>query len=84
MLTITDDKGNKVLGGGMHKRMFSEQQITNYLDVKSVDEYSSKLQKLGGKMARKKTPVPGMGYFAFCLDTENNMFAMWETDENAK
>jgi predicted enzyme related to lactoylglutathione lyase len=84
MLTITDDKGNKVLGGGMHKRMFPEQQITNYIDVKSVDEYSSRLEKLGGKVVRTKRAVPGMGYFAFCLDTENNSFAIWETNENAR
>jgi uncharacterized protein len=29
-------------------------------------------------------PVPGMGYFAICLDTENNSFAIWETDSSAK
>ena len=84
LITITDDKGNKVLSGGMHKRMFPEQQITNYIDVKSVDEYCSKIEKLGGKVVRNKTPVPGMGFFAFCTDTENNMFAIWETNENAK
>jgi uncharacterized protein len=31
-----------------------------------------------------KTPVRGMGYFAVCLDTENNTFGIWETDSNAK
>jgi len=25
-----------------------------------------------------------MGYFAVCLDTENNSFGIWETDANAK
>jgi uncharacterized protein len=25
-----------------------------------------------------------MGYFAICLDTENNAFGIWETNENAK
>ena len=27
---------------------------------------------------------PGMGYLAVCLDTENNAFGIWETNENAK
>ena len=31
-----------------------------------------------------KKVVPGMGYFAICLDTENNSFGIWETDPNAK
>jgi len=25
-----------------------------------------------------------MGYFAVCLDTENNTFGIWETNQNAK
>jgi uncharacterized protein len=84
MLTITDDKGNRILGGGMHKRMHPEQQIINYIDVKSVDEYSSKVENLGGKVVMPKTAVVGMGYFALCVDTENNNFAIWETSEIAK
>lgn len=28
--------------------------------------------------------VPGMGYFALYSDTENNVFAIWETNESAK
>jgi predicted enzyme related to lactoylglutathione lyase len=84
MVTTTDDKGNKTLGGGMMKRQDPQQQITNFIDVKSVDEYSSKVQKLGGKVVVSKKAVPRMGYFALCLDTENNSFAIWESNESAK
>ncbi len=84
MVSTTDDKGNNALGGGMMKRQMPEQQITNYINVKSVDEYSSKVEKLGGKVVARKHAVPGMGYFALCLDTENNSFAIWETDQSAK
>jgi predicted enzyme related to lactoylglutathione lyase len=31
-----------------------------------------------------KTAVPSMGYFVVCMDTENNMFALWEKAEKAK
>ena len=61
-----------------------EHQVTNYFGVKSLDEYSSKVKKLGGKVIAPKHTVPGMGYFALCIDTENNAFAIWETDEKAK
>jgi hypothetical protein len=27
-----------------------------------------------------KKPVPGMGNFAVCRNTENNSFPIWETD----
>jgi predicted enzyme related to lactoylglutathione lyase len=85
MITTMDDKGNKALTGGMMKREMPEQQgITNYLDVKSVDAYSAKVAQLGGQVRMSKTPVPGLGYFAICTDTENNGFAIWETDSAAK
>ena len=48
-INTTDDKGNKGVGGGMMKRMHQEQHITNYVGVKSVDEYSLKIESLGGK-----------------------------------
>lgn len=85
MITTTDDKGNKSLTGGMINRQSPQQQgITNYIDVKSVQEHSSKVERLGGKVIMQKIPVPGMGYFAVCTDIENNAFAIWETDESAK
>jgi uncharacterized protein len=84
MVTTTDDKGNKALGGGIMKRQMPEQQVTNYINVKSVDEYSSKVKLLGGKVVAPKKAVPGMGYFVLCLDTENNSFAIWESNESAK
>jgi uncharacterized protein len=83
-INTTDEKGNKALGGGMMKRQGPQQPIINHIDVKSVDEYSSKVQELGGKVHVPKTAVPGMGYFAICLDTENNAFGIWEANENAK
>jgi uncharacterized protein len=83
-ITTTDEKGNKALGGGMMKRQGPQQPIINYIDVKSVEEYSSKVQQLGGKVHVPKMTVPGMGYLAVCLDTENNAFGIWESNENAK
>ena len=84
LITTTDDKGNKALGGGMMKRQMPEHKVTNYIGVKSIDEYKSKVEKLGGKVLAPKHTVPGMGYFALCLDTENNSFAIWESNESAK
>ena len=85
IVSTTDDKGNKApIGGGLMKRQEQHQQITNFIDVNSVDEYSSKIEKLGGKVVVAKMAVPGMGYFAVCHDTENNSFGIWETNEGAK
>ena len=85
IIITTDNKGNKSIGGGMMKRQNSKQQgVTNYIDVKSVDEHSGKVMKLVGKVVIPKKTIAGIGYFAVCLDTENNTFGIWETDPNAK
>jgi len=84
MISTTNGKGEKAIGGGMMKRQHPQQPITNYIDVPSVDQYVAKIQKLGGKVKVPKSPVPNMGYFAVCLDTENNTFAIWENNTNAK
>jgi uncharacterized protein len=43
-----------------------------------------KWRSLRGKVIAPKHAVPEMGYFVLCIDTENNAFAIWETDEKAK
>jgi uncharacterized protein len=59
-ITTTDHNGNNAVAGGMMKRVMPEQQgITNYIDVKSVEEYSSKVEQLGGKVRMAKMAVPG-------------------------
>jgi predicted enzyme related to lactoylglutathione lyase len=70
--------------GGLAGRKCSEEPIINYISVDSVDKFSAKIEKLGGKICLPKTAVPKMGYFAVCQDTENNGFGIWETDQNAK
>jgi predicted enzyme related to lactoylglutathione lyase len=85
IISTVDDKGNNALNGGMMKRQSPQQQgITNFFDIKSIQEYSAKVERLGGKVITPKTPVPGMGYFAVCKDTENNGFGIFEADETAK
>jgi uncharacterized protein len=85
IISTVDDKGNKATTGGMMKRQSPQQQgITNYFDVKSVQDYSAKVEKLGGKVIFPKHSVPGMGYIAICADTENNGFGIFEADQTAK
>ena len=79
----TDREGKPALCGGMMKRPMPQQQITNYVGVDDVDASAEKVKSLGGQIIVPKQPVPGMGWFVFCMDTENNVFAMWQGDKNA-
>jgi hypothetical protein len=82
--TGADTGGMSMLGGGMMQRMTPQQQITVYIEVPSVDEYVDRVKKLGGRVCFPKTAVPGMGYFAVCLDLEDNGFGLWELNAEAK
>ena len=84
-ITTKDHEGNTGVNGGMSKRMAPEELgIVNFVDVPSVDEYSSKVERLGGKVKMPKLAVLGIGYLAVCSDTENNTFGLWENDTTAK
>jgi predicted enzyme related to lactoylglutathione lyase len=71
--------------GGLIKRQNAGHVgITNYIAVSSVDEWAEKVKNLGGTICMPRTPVPGMGWFAICQDTEKNMFGLWQHDPSAK
>jgi uncharacterized protein len=70
------------IAGGMTKRQEHE-HITKFIDVKSVDEYSSKIQELGSRVVVPRMVVPGMGYFQFVM-IQRNSFDIWESNENAR
>ena len=83
ILTKKEDNEEGV-AGGMGKRQQKGTGITNYIGVPSIDEYILKTQELGAKIIMPKTTIPGFGYLAVFLDTENNSLGLWETDPNAK
>ncbi|MDQ6723249.1 MAG: VOC family protein [Thermoproteota archaeon] len=83
MFETKDDRGNPGLGGGMMKRQTSQHTVTNYITIPSIEEYSSKIEQSGGKVVMPKSKVPSMGFIAVCLDSENNMFGIFEKDKSA-
>ncbi len=83
-MVITGDDKQPGINGGLSHRMPGRTGMTNTIDVPSVDEFSQKIQSKGGKIIMPKTPIPRVGYFAQCMDTEGNVFGIIEFDENAK
>ena len=72
------------VGGGMGKRMDASQRIMNYFGVPSIDAAMKQVKSLGGKVLSEKMAVPGMGFLATCMDTEGNLFGLWEETTQAK
>ena len=73
-----DENGNKGIGGGLMKRQAPEHSVTNYITVPSIDDYASKIEEAGGKVIMPRTEIPEMGFILVFLDTENNMFGLYE------
>jgi predicted enzyme related to lactoylglutathione lyase len=53
-----------------------------YFDVDDVNAGAARVKELGGE-AGEAMPVPGMGWFSICKDTEGNEFGLWQTDSDA-
>jgi hypothetical protein len=54
------------------------------IGVDSVDKFAEKIQAVGGKIIVSKSPIPGIGWFAECMDTEGNIFGIMQDDPTAK
>ena len=80
--TGANNKGEQTISGGVMERKMpsSHEQITIYIAVNSVNEYVKRVEELGGKVIKPKTEVRSYGWFALCMDTENNIFALWEAN----
>jgi predicted enzyme related to lactoylglutathione lyase len=66
--------------GGIVPRSAPTQPIGCHFLVSSIDESSLKVQELGGAVFVPKTAVPGKGFYACCIDPEDNYFVIWEND----
>jgi uncharacterized protein len=53
-----------------------------YFDVDDIQTGTQRVGELGGE-AGEAMPVPGMGWFSICKDTEGNEFGLWQTDPSA-
>jgi hypothetical protein len=79
------------IDGGLLKRQGREPgadtPISTYIctiGVPNIDEYLSKIQKHGGKITMEKQPIRGVGWYAYCLDTEKNIFGIMQSDASVR
>lgn len=56
-----DENGNKGLSGGMMKRQSQEHKVTNYITVNSIEEYTRKIARAGGRSwSQNRNPEYGI------------------------
>lgn len=60
-----------------------ENATVNTISVPSVDEFVEKIEAAGGQVVSPKMTIPGIGYHAYCVDTEGNAFGILQEDSGA-
>ncbi|MGI8872449.1 MAG: VOC family protein [Candidatus Limnocylindria bacterium] len=79
--TGTDEPG---IDGGIGRRTSRTDGVINTIGVDSVDDCLSRVLRSGGAVVREKRAVPGVGWLAYCTDSEGTPFGVMQTDENAR
>ena len=69
-------------GGAIYGADDGERGTRTYFDVDDINVGAARVAELGGE-AKDAMPVPGMGWFAICKDSEGNEFGLWQTDPDA-
>jgi predicted enzyme related to lactoylglutathione lyase len=81
-LITTGEAGTPGIDGAIMRREPGMSTI-NTVDVASVDESVAKITSSGGTVIAPKMAIPGIGYFAYCQDTEGNTFGVMQSDPAA-
>ncbi len=77
----TDEKGmlqRPGVNGGLYPRMPDMPNATqiNYISIENIDEYTTKVEKEGGKILLVKQEIPNVGWFVVAADPEGNPFGL--------
>jgi hypothetical protein len=83
-LITTGPEGEPGINGGLGRRNSPGEGVVNTIDVKSVDEAVKKIEATGGRVTRPKGAVPGIGWLAYCEDSEGNPFGIMQNDPAAR
>ncbi len=54
------------------------------INIKNLDDSLIKVNDNGGVQVVPKSPIPGIGWLAYCKDPDGNIFGMMQNDPEAK
>jgi uncharacterized protein len=83
LLATTGDKSETGIDGAIMDRTDHKQAVINTIGVDKWEAGADAVKKAGGKVLSEKNAVPGQGWFAYCTDTEGNVFGIFESDPTA-
>lgn len=83
-LVTTGDKSEPGIDGAILIHQDKQPRTVNTIGVESVDAHAAKVTEAGGQVVVPKMPVPGVGWLAYCLDPEGNLFGIYQNDPAAQ
>lgn len=83
-IVSTGDPSEPGIDGGLMLRRHPEQPCVNTIGVACLDETLSTVEKHGGHCVVPKMPVPGIGWLAYCKDTEGHILGLMQADPSAR
>jgi predicted enzyme related to lactoylglutathione lyase len=75
-LVTTGSGSEPGINGAIIRRSNPGATTVNTIGVESMDLTLEKIVKKGGKVVSPKVSIPGVGWFAYCQDTEGNTFGV--------
>ena len=69
-------------GGAVYTAEEGQTGVLVYFDTDDIDASIAEVRESGGE-AEDKGPIPGVGWYSHCKDTEGNAFGLFKGDESA-
>jgi predicted enzyme related to lactoylglutathione lyase len=83
-LITTGADGEPGINGGLLRRQHPEQPCVNSMYVGDLDATLAAVDTHGGKCVVPRMAIPGVGWLAYCKDTEGHIFGIMQQDPGAK
>ncbi len=82
-LVTSGDDDEPGINGAIMRRDELQPNISNTIEVNSMDDTLNKIAAGGGTVLAPKMAVPGVGYAAYFQDTDGNRLGLMQPDTSA-
>src|SRR5579872_6812948 len=82
-MITTGDAAEPGINGGLMPRRDPAQPCVNTISVVNLDDSLRTVNQHGGQCVVPKMPIPGVGWLAYCKDTEGHIFGIMQSDAAA-
>lgn len=82
-LIQTGQDGEPGINGGLMRRRDPAQPCVNTMNVPDLNATLAAVDAHGGSCVVPRMPIPGVGWLAYCKDTEGHIFGIMQPDPAA-